>query len=158
MELSETLWTPTTTVPIELARKPPSTARAWIVVEPAEIPVTTPDAFTAAIEPFVEDQVTVLLVALEGRMVAVIDFVDPVFNVNVVGDNVIDDTETVTVIIQFAVNPPHDAVMVAEPAETAVTIPDDCTVTLAEFELHVTTLLVALEGATVAIKERVLVG
>ena len=49
-----------------------------------------------------------------------------------------------------AVNDPHRAVMTAEPTETAVMIPDAFTVAFVEFEVHVTVLLVAFDGRTVA--------
>ena len=129
-----------------------------MVVEPADTAVTTPDALTVAIEPLAEDQVMDLFVALDGRTVAVNVFVDPVFKANEVNDRVTEATETVMVTTQAALYPPHAAVIVAEPAETAVTTPDALTVAFAELDVHVTVLLVALDGATVAIKERVLVG
>ena len=50
------------------------------------------------------------------------------------------------------------ALITALPAETAVTTPDEFTVALAELELHLTVLSVALDGITVAIRVSVLVG
>ena len=60
-----------------------------------------------------------------------------------------------TVSVTKAVLPPSAVVtvMVAVPSPTAVTAPDELTVaTLGSLVVHVTDLLVALEGETVAVK------
>ena len=129
-------------------------------MEPADTPVTTPNEFTVATDVFEEVHVTVLFVALDGTIVAVNCLVEPVFIVVNVGIIVTDVTGTVMVNIQMAVRLPLTVVarIVALPAETLVTIPDELTVALAEVELHVTVLSVALDGVIVGVNASVLVG
>ena len=129
-------------------------------MEPADTPDTTPDEFTVATAVFTEDHVTALFVALDGNTVAVNDFVEPVFNVNDAGERLTDAANTVIVNVHVAVKLPLTvvAVITALPPETAVTTPDELTVALAELELHVTVLLVAFDGATIAVNVRVFVG
>lgn len=131
-----------------------------MIVEPADTPVTTPNEFTVAIAVFAEDHVTDLLVALDGKTVAISCFIEPVFTVKAVGEIVTDATDTVIVSVHVAVRLPLTVVarMIALPAEIAVTTPDELTIALAELELHVTILLVALDGVTDAVSVRVLVG
>ena len=131
-----------------------------MVVEPADIPVTTPNEFTVETDVFAEDHVTALFVALDGTIVAVNCLVEPVCRVNIVGVMVTDDTYTVMVNVHVATRFPLTvvALITALPAETAVTTPDEFTVALVELELHVTVLSVALDGITVAVNEIVLVG
>jgi hypothetical protein len=131
-----------------------------MTVEPADIPDTTPNEFTVATAVFAEDHDTALLVALDGKTVIVNGIVEPEFTVVVVGEILIDVTGTVMVIVHVAVKLPLTFVarITALPAETAVTSPDELTLAFAELELHVTDLSVALDGTTVAVKTRVLVG
>lgn len=58
------------------------------MAEPLATPVTTPRLLTVAMAGLLEDQVTVLLVALAGRTVAVSRVVAPTFTVAVVGATV----------------------------------------------------------------------
>lgn len=128
-------------------------------MEPADIPDTTPNEFTVAIDVFVEDHVTVLLVALDGITMAVNCFVEPVLTVNVIGETLTDVTGTVMVNVHVAARPfAVIARIIALPAETAVISPDELTLALAELELHITVLSVALDGKTVAISAKVLLG
>ena len=132
-----------------------------MIVEPACVPaVTIPAEFTVAMAEFAEDHVIALLVALDGRIVATSVFIEPVFSLNNVGERDIDVTDTVMVKAQVAISVPLTvvAVIIAEPAEIAVTTPDEFTITFAELDCHVTLLFVALEGVTVAINVSVLVG
>ncbi len=131
-----------------------------MIVEPADTPVTTPNEFTVATLVFEEDHVRFLFVALDGKIVAASCFVEPVYKVNDVGERLIDVTGAIIVNAHIAVSPPLRvfAVMIAEPVEIAVTTPEEFTVAFAELELHVTVLSVALEGRTVAVSMRVLVG
>jgi hypothetical protein len=148
------------TVTADVAENPPSTVWTRIEVEPADIPDTTPNEFTVAIDVFVEDHVTILLVALYGTIVVVNCFVEPEFTVNVIGEILTDATDTIIVNVHVATRLPLVVVtlITALPAETAVTTPDESTVALVELELHVTVLSVALDGIIVAISMSVLVG
>ena len=131
-----------------------------MVVEPADIPVTSPDEFTVASAVFAEDHVTALLVALDGTIVAVNCLVEPVFTVVDVGEILTDMTGTVMVSVHIAVRLPLMvvALITALPAETAVTIPDESTVAFMELELHVTVLSDALDGVIDAVSASTLVG
>lgn len=124
------------------------------------MPDTTPNELTVATAVFAEDHVTLLFVALDGNTVAISDFVEPVFNVNDVGEILTEAVDTIMVNVHVAVRLPLTVVarMIALPAETAVTTPDEFTVALVELELHTTILLVALDGVTVAVRASVLVG
>ena len=128
-------------------------------MEPADTPVTTPNEFTVATDVFAEDHATVLMVALDGKTVAINCLVEPVLTV-VVGEILTDTTGTVMVIVHVAVKLPLSvvALITALPAETAVTSPDELTLALVELELHITVLSVALDGITVAVNAIVLVG
>jgi hypothetical protein len=65
--------------------------------------------------------------------------------------------DDVTVIVHTALYPLEVlAVMVAVPAEIAVTVPFLTVATLVSLEVHVTVLLVAFDGRTVAVRELVL--
>jgi hypothetical protein len=94
---------------------------------------------------------------LVGVTVAVNVVVEPTFTLAVVGDTVTPVTGTfvvLTVIADVAVNPPLTVVtvIVALPAATPDTTPAELTVATAVLlELHVTLLLVALVGTTVAV-------
>jgi antitoxin component of RelBE/YafQ-DinJ toxin-antitoxin module len=130
------------------------------MVEPADIPVTTPNEFTVATAVFAEDHVTVLSVALDGKTVAANDFVTPIFRVHDVGEILTDVADTVIVSVHDAVILPLTVVarITALPAETAVTSPDELTLALAELELHTTVLSVALDGVIAVVSVSVLVG
>ena len=129
-------------------------------MEPVDIPVTTPNEFTFATDVFAEDHDTVLLVELDGTIVAVNCLVEPVFIVVNIGVIVTDVTGTVMINVHVATRLPLVvvALITALPAETAVTTPDELTIALLELELHVTVLSVALDGITVAVNAIVLVG
>ena len=146
------------TVTNVVAVNDPSTVVAVIVAVPAETAVITP-LFTDAIVD--EDVVQVIdwLVAVFGVIVAVIVDVAPVVNVNEVG---LTDTpvtgmfacaglETVTNVV--AVNDPSTvvAVIVAVPAETAVTTPLFTDAIVDEDVVQVIDWLVAVFGVIVAV-------
>ena len=79
------------------------------MAEPAAAPVTTPALLTVATAVLLEDQVTVLFVAVAGSTVAVRVVVAPIFTVAVVGatDTPVTGTNTeVTVTAELAVKPP----------------------------------------------------
>ena len=69
-----------------------------------------------------------------------------------------DETATVMDTTHVAVNEPHRAVMTAEPNAIAVMVPDAFTIAFAELEVHVTVLLVAFDGRTVATSVNVFPG
>ncbi len=127
---------------------------AVIVAVPAATAVTLPPDTVATLLLLVV-HVTVLLVALDGVMVAVRDAVPFGFSVSAVLFSLMPVTATVgltTVTLQVAVLPLLDfAVIVAVPAATAVTLPPDTAATLLSLVVHVTVLLVALDGVMVAV-------
>jgi hypothetical protein len=146
------------TVIADVAVKLPSTVVTVMVALPADTAVTTPLLFTVATAVLFELQVTLLLVALFGAIVAVNVVVPPIVVIVAVGgatDTPVTGIGAIdTVITEVAVYPPSTVVtvMVAEPAAIAVTTPVLLTVaTVVLPELHVTFLLVALPGATVAV-------
>ena len=102
-----------------------------------------------------EDQVTVLFVALSGFTVAMRVRVSPVFRIADVMSKVIDSTATtpfLTVTVQVAVLPPALAVMVVVPSACPVTVPFWSTDAInGLLEDQVTVLFVALSGFTVAV-------
>jgi hypothetical protein len=102
-----------------------------------------------------EVHVTVLLVALVGATVAVSCDVDVTLIARVDADKVTPVTAMLaTVTIHVAVLDPSCVVtvMVAVPAETPVTKPEELTVAIAGLlEVQVTALLLAFAGATVAV-------
>jgi hypothetical protein len=104
--------------------------------------------------------VTALFVALDGKTVAVSCFIAPVLIVLDAEEIVTDVTGTVIAIAHVAVTLllMDVAVIIAVPADTAVTTPDEFTVALEEFELHVTNLFVALDGVIIAVNVSVFVG
>ena len=146
------------TVMLHVAFFPPSFVVTVIVAVPVAFAVTTPVEETVMIEVLLEDQVIVLLVALEGITVAVSVFVSPTIIDNDALFKLTPVTATVwgwTVTAQVAFSPPSFVVtvMMAEPAVFAVTTPEPETVaTDVLLEDHVTDLSVALEGVTVAVK------
>ena len=128
-----------------------------MVALPAATPVTSPVELTVAIEALLVFQVTVLLVAFDGNTAAVSCCVPPTLIDVVVGltDTPVTGTlavDTVTALV--AVKPPSwvVTVMVALPAATAVTSPEEFTVATEVLpDVQLTVLFVALEGATVAV-------
>ena len=141
-------------VTLHVAVLPP--ALAVIVTSPSFTPVTTPLPLTVAIDVLLEDQVTDLFVALSGFTVAVIVPVLPGAIVMLLLFRLTPVTATsLTVTLQVAVLPPTAvfAVMVAVPAFTPFTTPELLTVATAVLlELHVTLLLGAEDGDTVAVR------
>lgn len=93
-----------------------------------------------------------MLDAFEGSTVAVSVDVAPTVRASVLLDILMPVTGTRTVTVQVAFWPPEVvAVIVAVPGPTAVTLPPK-TVATEELEVvHVTVLLVALDGVTVAV-------
>ncbi len=134
---------------------PPSCVVTVMVAVPAATAVTRPAVLTVATAVLLLLHVTFLLVALAGATVAVNCCVEPIFTVAVVGLTVTPVTTTgVTVMALVAVLLPSCVVtvIVAVPTATAVTKPAVLTVaTEALLLLHVTFVLVALAGATVAV-------
>lgn len=136
----------------------PSDVVQVIVADPAALAVTVPSDPTVATDVLLEVHVTLVLVALLGETVGVRRYVSPAVNDNDVGETETPVTATVafvTVTVQVAVLPPSSVrtVIVAEPAAFAVTTPLDETVaTVVLLDDHVTALLVALDGDTVAVR------
>ena len=140
----------------------PSAAVQVMVAVPADTAVTTPLLFTVATLVFVLLHVSSLFVAFEGETVAVSAEVSPSVMESDVLLRVIEVTYTTfafTVTSHVAFTPLPSAavqVMVAVPADTAVTTPLLFTVaTLVFVLLHVTLLFVAFEGETVAVSVEV---
>ena len=128
-----------------------------MVAEPADLAVTTPADETVATEVLLDDQVTALLVALEGETVAVRVAVFPSSKDKDVLSRETPVTEIVaflTVTEQVAFFEPSAVVhvMVAEPAVLAVTVPSDATVaTEVLLDDQETAVFVALLGEMVAV-------
>ena len=135
----------------------PSTVVTVMVAVPAATPVTTPAELTVAIDDALDVQVTFLFVALLGVTVAVKVVVPPTAIDAVVGLTDTPVTATillVTVIALVAVFDPSAVVtvIVEVPANTPDTTPLVLTVAIAVFdELHITFLLVAVDGNIVAV-------
>ena len=146
------------TVTAQVAFFAPSSVVQVMVAEPAALAVTTPEVETVATEVLLEDQVTALLVALEGETVAVRVAVLPSSRLNEVLSKETPVTETVAFLIvteQEAVLFPSCVVheIEADPAALAVTVPSEATVaTDVLLEVHVTPVLVALLGETVGVR------
>ena len=124
---------------------------------PVATPVTRPALVTVATDVLFELQLTVLLVAFEGEMVAVSCWVPFTGMLAEVGFTVTPVTGIIvvlTVMTLVAVLPPSCVVtvMVALPTATPVTKPELLTVATDVLpELQLTVLLVAFEGETVAV-------
>jgi hypothetical protein len=122
---------------------------------PALAAVTVPFE-TLATEVLLLFHFTFLFVALVGETVAVSESVPPTIRLEDVLFKVTPVTETVvemTVIVQVAVLWPSSVVtvIVALPAFTPVTVPfEDTLATAVALLVHVTALLVALDGETVS--------
>ena len=65
----------------------------------------------------------------------------------------VDGADSFTVTAQEALFPPAVAVIVADPAFFAVTVPAETDATLLSLLLQVTLLFVALDAATVAVRD-----
>jgi len=140
---------------------PPSVVLTVIVAEPTDLAVTSPVDETVATDSALDDHVTDLSVAFSGVTVAVSVRVSPSsidkensLRLTPVTEIVLD----LTVTEQVAVLPPSFVftVIVAEPADLAITSPADETVaTDSSLEVQETDLSVAFSGVTVAISVRV---
>jgi hypothetical protein len=151
--------TPVTAIRLTVTRQvavfPPSCVVTVTVVVPSDKPVTNPLLLTVATAVLLLLHVTFLLDALLGETVAVSCCVAPTLMVAEVGDRETPVTATgLTVTKQAAVLPPSCVVtvMFAVPGDKPVTNPLLLTVATAVLLLlHVTFLLPALGGATVAV-------
>ncbi len=136
------------TVTEQVAVLPPSTVATVIVAVPAATAITTPFV-TVATEGLLLDQVTSLLVASDGSIVAINVSVLPSISVAADLFRVTPVTERLTATAQVAVLLPSTVVtvIVDVPGETAVTRPLLFTVATEGSLLdQVTFLLVALDG------------
>lgn len=144
------------TVTEQVAVLPPSAVLAVIVAVPAFFAVTSPSEDTVATEVLFDDHVTSLLDALEGLTVAINHVVSPTVMERLEGESVTLVTGTdFTVIEHVAVLPPSAVltVIVAEPTLLAVIVPSEATkATSGLLDVHVTSLFVAFEGLTVAVR------
>ena len=142
---------------MQVAVFPPSSVVTVTTASPAFTAVTLPAPSTVAISVLSELHVTFRLSALSGFTVAVSVSVSPSVKVSSVLSRDTSVTPTAlafTVTLQVAVFPPSSVVTVttASPAFTAVTLPAPSTVATSVLsELHVTFLLSALSGLTVAV-------
>lgn len=145
------------TVTVHEAVLLPSDVVTVIDAVPASFAVTTPLFDTVATDVLLDDHETPVLVALEGETVAVRLPVLPATRLIVERFKETPVTEIVAAVtetVQVAFFEPSCVVqvMVAEPAAFAVTTPEDETVaTDVLLDDHVTALLEALEGETVAV-------
>ena len=127
-------------------------ALAVIVAVPTLIALTTPFS-TVATEASEVVQVTVLSVALLGLTVAVRVSLLPFSRISSVLFSDTDVAGTTTVTMHSADTSPAVAVIVAVPAEIALTVPYESTYAMVASELlQLTVLSVALEGVTVAVR------
>lgn len=144
------------TVTKHVAFFPPSDVVQVMVAEPADLAVTVPSEATVAIEVLLEDQDTLVLVALLGDTVAPSLYVCPAVKDKDVGETETPVTETVeevTVTLHVAVLLPSAVltVIVADPTFFPVTTPPEDTVAIVVLlEDHVIDLFVASEGFTLA--------
>ena len=133
----------------------PSAVVAMMVALPTPLPVTLPSSSTEAMDESLEVQLTFLLVALDGSMLATMAWVSPTPMVIEVLSREMPVTATVlasTVTVMVAVTLPSldVMVMVAVPGPTAVTTPFLSTVTTeVSLEVKVMPSLEASLGDTV---------
>jgi hypothetical protein len=145
------------TVTVHVAVKLPSCVVTVMVAVPAATPVTKPEVLTVATAVLPEIHDIVLFVAFDGMTVAVnwLVLATPIETVAGLSDTPVTATlAAATVTAQVAVLAPSCvvAVIVAVPAAMAVTKPEVFTIAMAVLpELHVTVLLVAFAGRTVAV-------
>jgi hypothetical protein len=134
----------------------PSSVFTTIFAVPEATAVTSPFPFTVAAAVFVLLHVTLLLLALAGATAAVkLPALPPTNKASVCGATDTLVTSCLTVTTQVSVKLPSAVftAIFATPTATAVTSPYPFTVAAAVFVLlHVTPLLLALAGATVAVK------
>ena len=137
----------------------PSLALHLITARPFFLPTTVPLVVTVAMFLFEETQVTALLFAVAGPTVALSVIFPFLFMVAVFLFNLIEETIITELIVHLAVIllPSFDLhVITAEPFPTALTTPVDETVaTLVFDDDHVTALLFAAAGPTVALSVNV---
>ena len=146
------------TVTVHVAFFAPSSVVQVMVAEPADLAVTTPEVETVATDVLLDDQVTALLVALEGETVAVRVEVLPSSRLN----EVLSNETPVTVIVAFLTVTEQEAVLfpscvvqviVADPAALAVTVPSEATeATDVLLDDQDTAVFVALLGETVGVR------
>lgn len=124
-----------------------------MVAVPAATPVTRPSLLTLAVPGAEDSHVTVLTAVSSGRMVAVSCTVRPTEMVASVVFSVTLSASTGTSTLQVAVRPfSVVAVITVLPAAFAVMTPFPSTVaTSSSEEVHVTVLMVASSGLTVAV-------
>ena len=139
----------------QVAVLPPSSVVTVIVVVPAFIAVTSP-SITVATDVLLLFQVTFLLVAFSGLIVAVNNRVSPSLSVaDTISNSTFSTGYTIatTVTLQVAVLPPSSdfAVIVAFPGLTAVTIPSSTVAIDESLEIHNTILFSAFDGDMVAV-------
>ena len=146
------------TVTWHVAVYPPSEVVTVMVAVPALTPVTLPEESTVATDVFEDDHVTALLVAFEGFTVAVsvVEPPTPTLAADLLSVTPVTATEpAVTVTVQdpyFPLPSVAVALMVAVPALTPVTTPDELTTaTDVSEDDQATAGLEASEGLTVAV-------
>jgi len=140
------------TVTAQVAIPVPSPVLAVIVADPTATAVILPFASTAATAVLLEAQFTVLAVPFVGETVATNVSAVPAVIVSAVLFSV---RPVFTFTTQVAVLPPSAVftVIVVVPVPTTVNFPALSTVAAdVSLEVHVTAWLVALDGATVAVK------
>ncbi len=148
------------TVTLQVAVFAPSLVLTVIVVVPSAFAVTIPEEDTVATIGLLVDHETSLFDAFDGVTVAIKDWDSPSVNVNVLLFKVTPVTEIVfalTVTEHVAVFSPSTVftVIVAVPTDLAVTKPEEETVAIdVLLDDHVTDLLVALDGNTVAVRAK----
>ena len=130
-------------------------ALAVTVAVPAAFAVTAPPAVTSTISGALLLQVTDLLVAFSGNIVAIRVYFCPTVRLSVVGSIVMDvgiTASAFTVTVHSALFSPHFAVITAVPSFRAVTVPSAPTVaTASSLLLHWMVFTVVSSGFTVAV-------
>jgi hypothetical protein len=142
------------TVIEEVAVLFPSVVVAVTVAVPTEMAVTNPVSLTVATPVLPELHVIALFEAFAGDTFAVNCFISPTFKLSEAGETETPDTGMVTVIEEVAVLFPSAVVtvIIAIPAETAVTIPVELTDAIPFLsDFHVTDLFEAFDGVTTAV-------
>jgi hypothetical protein len=147
------------TVTVQSALFLPSIEVTVMVAVPTDLPVITPFSSTVATEVFALDHVAALFVAFDGANIASRVAVAPKLSDKAVlfrlmPVTAIGDVIAFTVTLAVAVFPPSSVftVIVAVPAELPVTTPTELTIATTVLLLdHLTALLVAFDGATIAV-------
>ena len=149
------------TVTLQLELKfDPSVVVAVILASPALTAVTTPSLLTEATLLFEELQTTAELSTLSGVIMAASLVVAPTPREISVLSTSMDVAytgvcSTITTHIWERLEPSRvEAVIIAEPARTALTTPFSTVATLLSLVIHATDLLVAFNGIIVAVKRR----